>query len=478
MISEISDPPLFFIGVGGTGMAPLAAYELLRGRDVRGSDRNSLGYSGLLTSLVDLGLRIFPQDGSGISRTHFEHGTNFRVVRTRAVEDTVTDIVATRNLEIEMVSRSSFLSEIVNSHPRAVAIAGTAGKSTVTGMIFHVLRECGMDPSYISGSPLVGAGAAAYGSGPLIVEADESDLSLLEYRPWGAVILNVHRDHHNIVKVREVFSTFIGQVRDNGFVVVNFDCPHLSEIIAPLRTGLVERGVRIAGFSRRDSLADFLASETGPSRNGWGSVFEFAGVSTGVPFPGEFQIDNALAALAVSVCCDAGISPATAAMINYPGIARRFQLRGEKRGVKVVDDFAHNPEEIRQAVKAATAISKRVIAVYQPHGFGPTRFTFDDLVDAISTHPVEKVKFYLTDIFYGGGTVEKDVSSKQIVSEAKRRNPRASILYAPSIEKLASEIAADAIEDTLVLVMGARDINRICPMILEELFRRGPKTSC
>lgn len=472
MTSSEMTEPLFFIGVGGTGMAPLAAYELLRGNRVFGSDRSEHGYSGLLSKLVDLGLRAFPQDGSGIEEMQRKFGNGFICVRTPAVEDTVADVVAARALGVEPLSRSNFLARIVNDHPKSVAVAGTAGKSTVTGMGFHLLRQCGFDPSYISGSPLVGSGIAAVGKGPLLIEADESDLSLLEYKPWGAVLLNIHRDHHDTRRVAEAFSTFLGHVRDGGFVVFNSDCPLVSAVVKPLIPELSSRGIRTFGFGTADhDEASFPVSDVSPVQGGWGSNFKFSSFPSTVPFPGGFQVFNASAAIALSVCCGVDAKSAAAAMADYSGIERRFQLRGESHGIRVVDDFAHNPEEIRQAVKAATDLTPLVTAIYQPHGFGPTRFTFDDLVDAVSAFQADRVRYYVADIFYGGGTVDKDVNSEQIVNEARKKNPRASVSYAPSLERLAEEVAASTPEGALVLVMGARDINRICPMILEGIGR-------
>jgi UDP-N-acetylmuramate--alanine ligase len=182
--------------------------------------------------------------------------------------------------------------------------------------------------------------------------------------------------------------------------------------------------------------------------------------------PGEHNILNSLAAIATASICGIGLTDIAEALRAFPGMKRRYEKVGVAAGVTVIDDFAHNPAEIAAAIATARKVSKRRFIVYQPHGFGPTSFTRDDLIDVFSRLESDEYLF-IDDIYYGGGTVSRDISSEEIVNSVRQRFKNA--WYTGSRDEIIRRIASEACNGDLVLVMGARDINTICHKILEQL---------
>jgi UDP-N-acetylmuramate--alanine ligase len=518
------------MGIGGTGMSSLAHYLLDHGMIVHGSDRSANGYSQSLEQLAQRGVTLYPQDGSAPALFHrfcLSHGaveSNICFVRSKAVEDHVADVVQTRFLGFEPIFRSDLLASLFNSSKKGIAIAGTAGKSTVTGMATHIFRRCGEDPASISGAPLHGFPSGHGGMGPLIIEADESDLSLIAYKPKIAVLLNLLRDHHENHIVEKAFQTFAGNLLPEGTLVFNASCP-LSLRIAAF-TAESRPDLNLIAFSPipssdspsdspthsstdlptglpadlPDTIADkcVILRASNPSRENWQSHFGisidfpagFPGVSPAdanppsnqkstfqlelsIPCPGDYQISNTCAALAAAIAWGVNPENAAAAMADYPGIFRRFQHFGTLNGIDLVDDFAHHPSEIRAALSTALELTppqSRVHAVYQPHGYGPTRFTFDEMVETL-TKMDKRVNFWLTEIFYGGGTVNKDISSAHIIDAVAKtgESEAENIKLSADFENLATEIATKCQKGDLVLIMGARDINRLTPMIARNI---------
>lgn len=439
-----------YAGVAGSGMSALAQFQALSGGRATGSDRalDRGGAPAIRAALERAGVALMPQDGSGIAAD-----TDALIVST-AVEDTVPDVGAARAAGVPIFHRSELLAALVAAH-RTIAVAGTSGKSTVVAMIFELLRGAGRDPSLITGGDLLTLAGAGYlgnawagRSDLLVVEADESDGSLVRYEPAIGVVLNLEKDHKAESEVVAMFETFRRRTRA-GFVVGE------GENLGGMRGGALVFGFGAAAEVRAEEVA--LAAD--------GSDFSIAGTRFHVPVPGRHNVENALAALAA--CRAAGLDIATLAapLAAFRGVGRRFQVLGAARGVTVVDDFAHNPAKIRAALATARLRRpRRVLAVYQPHGFGPTRFLRHDLVAAFADSLSGADRLWFLEIFYAGGTATKDISSSDLAAELGGRGQAAAV--AADRETLVAEIAAAAAPGDLVLVMGARDPS------LPELGRR------
>ncbi len=476
MIPDPLGPGRFhYAGVGGSGMSALAQFQAMSGGTASGSDR---GFDQgqrpeARAQLERLGIALHPQDGSGVRAP----GCAALVVST-AVEEHVPDVVAAHELGLPILHRSDLLAHFVATH-RTIAVSGTSGKSTVVAMVFEILRGAGLDPSVITGGDLevlkdAGLwGNAWRGSGDLlVVEADESDGSLVRYEPALGIVLNLQKDHKPEDEVFAMFETFASRTRE--VLVLGEDAN-----LAPLRDRAPERGFRTVAFgfgaapgaasgpaasasASEDHVLGADAIELGPE----GSVFRVEDVAFRLPVPGGHNVENALAALAACRALGVPLARMVGPLAAFRGVGRRFQTIGVAAGVEVVDDFAHNPAKLEAALatarrrvqgRAPGGADGRVLAVYQPHGYGPTRFLRDDFVDtfARALGPLDHV--WWLEVFYAGGTTRRDFSSAEIVAQIADRGVGQRAAFAPSREALVERLAAVALPGDLVLVMGARD---------------------
>jgi UDP-N-acetylmuramate--alanine ligase len=527
----ITDSPtrvwLHFVGVAGSGMSALAQFHVQGGGRATGSDRafDQGLHPGIRAALEGAGVEIVPQDGSGLDAGCAE------VITSTAVEAQIADVVRARALGLPIRHRSELLAEYVAGH-RALAVTGTSGKSTTTAMIWTILEGSGRSPGLLTGGALRAlqergllgnawrggggdrglSGSQGNGDAPpqakasggrdsagglLVMEADESDGSVVRYRPWTGVVLNLARDHKEVEVVAEMFSTF----RENcsGPFVVGEE-PNLDF----LRPGAVTFGLGEGADVRGRDLV------LGPRS----VAFSVHGIPFRVPWPGRHTVLNALAAIAA--CREAGVALAemVAPLAGFRGVERRFVSLGTGAGVEVIDDFAHNPDKLSAAIRtghqrlgerekegkahqrlgdrkkegkaaegggapgaggggeseerteAGVGVGVgegggerreggRVLGVFQPHGFGPTRFLRADLVASLASALEPRDVLWMPEIFYGGGTVTKDISSADLVADLQARGRDAR--FAARRADLPSLIAAEARPGDLVLVMGARD---------------------
>ena len=447
-----------YAGLGGSGMSALAQFQAMKGGAASGSDRafDRGERAAARAQLERLGVRVFPQDGSGLGDAPDRPAA---LVVSTAVEEQVPDFAAARARGIPVVHRSELLAHFVASH-RTVAVAGTSGKSTVVAMVFEILRGAGRDPSVITGGDLVAlqreglwGNAWAGRSDLLVVEADESDGSLVRYEPAVGVILNLQRDHREMEEVAAMFTTFAARAREARVV---------GESLGPVFPSAVVFGFGPAAGVRGERVE--LAPDS--------ARFEVGGVPFRLPVPGRHNVENALAAIAA--CRAVGVEPVAMVepLASFQGVGRRFQSLGRAGGVEVVDDFAHNPAKLEAAIATARARSRRVLAVYQPHGYGPTRFLRRDFVRTFSTALTPNDRLWMLEVFYAGGTAQRDFSAADIVAEIAARGTRAE--FAPSREWLLDRIASEGREGDLVLVMGARDpsLTDFARAVLQGLAQR------
>jgi UDP-N-acetylmuramate--alanine ligase len=441
---ELPDPKgkgrFHYAGLAGSGMSGLAQFQVMTGGHASGSDRafDRGERASLRAQLESLGIKVVPQDGSGLGPDCVA------LVVSTAVEEQVPDFAAAKVKEIPIVHRSELLAHFVAGH-RSVAVTGTSGKSTVTAMVFDILRGAGRDPSVITGGDLpelvaqgLPGNALAGRSDLLVVEADESDGSLVRYAPSVGVILNLQRDHKEMAEVAAMFATLRARARE-ALVVAD------AENLDPFSGGALRFGFGPGADVRGEDLELRQAS----------SRFRVADVVFELPVPGAHNVANALAAIATCRTLDVKLAEMATPLAGFRGIGRRFQTVGKARGVEVVDDFAHNAEKIAAAIKTAHLRANRVLAIYQPHGYGPTRFLRRDFVATFSRELAPDDRLWMLEVFYAGGTATRDFSAADIVAEIASRGTNAD--FAPTRERLIARIAEGAQPGDLVLVMGARD---------------------
>ena len=439
-INEKELSSLHFVGVLGIGMSAIAQY-LAKDCAISGSDR-SVGSAVSAEDekiLKSQGISLFLQDGSGITAD-----TQAIVVST-AIENDNPDIKKANELNIPIFHRSEVLAAIVKKC-RTISITGTSGKSSVSAMVFHILDFAGKNASFIGGANLhslrkkglLGNAFRAQNTEEkeiLVIEADESDGSVVRYFPEISVLLNISRDHKEI---EEVISLLETASKQSNLTIFNKDDKHFAEFSG-----------KTFGFSRE---ADFHPIRWSCAENS--CTCTIGETSVVVNFTGKHTISNALAAFAV--CTELGISPQiiAEALSSYSGIARRFDKYPAKNGILVIDDYAHNPDKISSAIFAAQMRKTPVSVVFQPHGFGPLKFMFDDLKKMFADTLRAEDKLYLLPTFYAGGTADKSFDSDKMADELGDKNR---FVFVESREKLAEVLKQNVKENESVLVCGARD---------------------
>lgn len=456
----MSESKYHFVGVGGSGMSGIAQVMRGKGHRVTGSDRSmdNNRSAGLFEKLRAQGIGLFPQDGSGVD------AETFRVVVSTAIEESNPDIAAAKKHNIPILKRADLLAELVNGK-RGVAVGGSSGKTTSTAMTAWVLEKGGLDPTVMNGGiiknyvseQLIGNAKGGH-SDVVCVETDESDGTIVNYRPEVGAITNVSKDHKEISELVELFRTFAGHTERT--LILNADCPILAEARIAHKH-IVTFGVKNA--------ADFRACDI--ACRGFASAFRVNGAPYRLNVAGAHNVENALVAIAAGR--EMGVAPEriAEALADFRGVGRRMDLIGEARGVKVIDDFAHNPAKIEAAFAAVQPFAKRVLAIYQPHGFGPTKFLRNEFGGSFARALRPQDILCLPKIYYAGGTADKTISSEDIVKDVVAKGRHA--VSIPERPDVVHAIAEEAKAGDVILVMGARDdtLTDFCRDILKTLER-------
>ena len=434
-----------FSGIAGAGMNPLAQLMRARGHDVQGSDRSfDQGKNREVAArLSALGIVIRPQDGSAIT------ADLDRFVYSTAVEAETPEVRAARAHGIERVPRPALLAEVVDAGRPGVAVAGTSGKSTITGMVGWLTREAGLAATVLGGAALAGEGGSSCfllgpAGGPVAAEACESDGTLTGYHATLGVIHNISRDHGEVDALRPQFETFAKRC---GELLVNAASAEAMEV------GRVV-GARTYGVAP-DADARLEIASVGPHR-ARGTLHTPGGpLPLDVPQPGRHNLENGAAAALVAL--DLGVAPAAVATLlaRFPGVARRFEVVAvTPSGIRVVDDYAHNGEKLRAAITTAQSGADRVLAVFQPHGFGPARFLRPELAAMMPRLLRPQDRLCYAEIFYAGGTVARDMSSRMLADDLPAAMDCG---YAADHPAVVEWLRTRARPGDTVLIMGARD---------------------
>ena len=432
----------FFIGIAGAGMSAIAQYLVGKGHTVAGSDRIFLKPEGndSRQKLQAEHITCYTQGEATI-----DLDTDFVVVST-AIEDTVPEYAFARQHGIKTIHRSDLLAEICAQN-RTIAVAGTSGKSTTTAMIYSILQQCGLSPSLITGAGLVSLqeqgkiGNAAVGTSDiLVIETDESDGTIVKYRPEIGLILNIDRDHKPIEELMPLFQTFADHTQKT--LIVNLDNP---------RSAKFSRGEG-NDFSCKVKYTNFAENFT---QNKEGITFDSNGTQFKINSIGRHNMENALAAISVARLLGINDNDTALALANYSGIYRRNRIIGTHNGITIMDDFAHNPAKISASLTACQAVAKRVIAWFQPHGFAPSRLMKDELIQKLSTLLRPQDVMIFSQIYYAGGTADKSISAQEFADGIAINGKKS--LYIPEREDIVPYLKSNAQSGDLILLMGARD---------------------
>lgn len=431
-------------GIGGSGMFPLALILKAKGFTVAGSDRaRDQGRTPeKFAHLEAMGIALFTQDGSAV------HGAGDTLVVSTAVEDTVPDVIAAKAKGVPIVRRAELLAELFNDAKARIAIAGTSGKTTVTGMIGYILNETGRAPTVMNGgifrnyadtdpyvSALTGTG------GVFVTEADESDGSIALYNPTIAVLNNISLDHKPMDELIPLFRDYLNKA---SLCVLNGD----SEDVRALALAGVKGQKIWYGFS---AAVDVRASDVKLRPDG--VDVSINGLPLRLNVPGRHNVSNALAALAAVQAAGVDLKEAIAALEGFTGIKRRMEVVGTAKGITVIDDFAHNPDKIAASLSALREFPGRLIVFFQPHGYGFLKLLKDELAACFSNGMGADDHLFVVEPYYAGGTADRSVQMRDVVPAIK--GPQ--VHLSADREAVKAGIVKTAQSGDRIVIMGARD---------------------
>jgi UDP-N-acetylmuramate--alanine ligase len=445
------DSPVFFSGIGGSGMLPLASIVRASGGKVAGSDRSlDAGRTpAKFEYLRSLGIQLFSQDGSGLQ-------PGMTLVTSAAIEDNVPDVVRAKELGLSHVTRPQFLAQLLNAAQRSVAVGGTSGKSTVTGMIGWILHACHRQPTVMNGAvmknfvtPETPFASALVGDPELFVsEVDESDGSIALYKPEIAVLTNISLDHKEMTELRQLFGHFLARSRK---AVLNLDDPEVRVLSETIPRD------KVIGYGFDSPGADFMGKDLQLDGDGVSFAIEAEGerLDVRLAVPGRHNASNALSAIAATRAIGVRLEDAVNALARFEGLRRRLETVGEAGGVTVIDDFAHNPDKIDATLATLRARPGRLLIMFQPHGFGPLTKMGDELAESFATGMAPDDRLYLPDPVYQGGTVEKTRGADWLVEQIVARQRHAT--HIPERAIIGDALIAEAQPGDRIVIMGARD---------------------
>jgi UDP-N-acetylmuramate--alanine ligase len=455
----------FFCGIGGSGMLPLAAILRAGGARVAGSDR-SLDAGRLAAKfeyLKSLGIVLSPQDGSGLAE-------GMTLVTSAAVEPTIPDVVRAGELGLGQLTRPELLAKLLNAARKSVAVGGTSGKSTVTGMIGWMLHALHRQPTVMNGavmknfvSPGAPFASALVGDPELFVsEVDESDGSIALYRPTVAVLGNISLDHKEMDELRSLFGGFLA-VADKA--VVNLDDPETRMLSDRLPE---DRRIGF-GFDSPGAVLTGRNLELLPDGVRFDVEVDGERHDVSLRVPGRHNALNALAALGAVHALGIPLTDAAAALARFAGLKRRLETVGSAGGVTVIDDFAHNPDKIAATLETLTSQPGRLLLMFQPHGYGPLAKMGEELAATFAAGMRQGDRLYLPDPVYQGGTVEKTRGSDWLAGAVRAEGGDAE--YVASRAVIGERLLAEALPGDRIVILGARDdtLSEFAMKLVEQL---------
>jgi len=445
---------IFFSGIGGSGVSAIASFMADRGHRVIGSDRSfdNNPTHPLYTLLKSKGIVIVPQDGSGIDSS-FD-----LAVFSTAVEHYSPEFIKATSLGIPMKTRPEYLAELASEF-KTIAVSGTSGKSTSSGMLAFLMQRLGLRPNFIGGGRVKQfktekhpGNSLSGDSNILIIEACESVDTITRYKPEHLILLNLQLDHHSIEVTAELFKTLIDNTE--GMVVVNADDKELKKITTR----------DVITFSI-DCPSQYRATDV--FYKPLSTDFTLHGVRFTFSLPGRYNLYNALSCIALLSEIGIHVKDIASILHEFHGIKRRFDVHLNDGKRLVIDDYAHNPHKISSLMQTIKNFRKGVCYIFQPHGFGPTKMMRKEYIDAFVENLDDSDHLIILPIFYAGGTVSKDISSQDLLDGIKRKDKSAEV-----IEERETILKILHKWDTYV-ICGARDetLSDFARIIAETLTR-------
>ena len=443
---------IHMIGIGGAGMSGIAEVLKKQGHEVTGSDLKESPYT---RRLQTMGIQVF------IGHAAEQVGDAERVVISTAIPKTNPELLEAHRRSIEVIARAEALASILEGK-RSVAVAGTHGKTTTTSMTSHVLRALGEDPTALIGGELndIGSNVVEGGGDLIVAEADESDRSLLKLRPQVAVVTNVEFDHPDFYSslddVIETFSKFVAVLPPSGHLVVCADDESCLKLAEQSPCPVTTYGIRV-GDLRAEILASNVYTLFENNR-------ERGVVELGVH--GRHNALNSLAAAAVARWLGRDALEAAKCLKDFGGVRRRFQIKGERSGVRVVDDYAHHPTELSATLEAARTTSEgRIIAVFQPHRYSRTRRLYREFGGAFTGADA----VLITDVYGAGEMPQPGVNGKLIVDAVCETRDHPDVYYVPELNSIPGVLREISAPEDTVLTLGAGDISLVGDELLALL---------
>lgn len=456
-------------------MSALATLMRAYGHEVSGSDRShDRGESPeKFDALAYAGIELFPQDGSGV------HGELEAVIVSSAVEKSIPDVKAALDQDIAVRKRAYLLAQLFNAG-KGIGIAGTSGKTTVTAMAGHIMAEAGRQPTIVNGGVMLNdydgktaTGNAVVGKedGWFVVEMDESDGSIELFDPEIAVLNNITLDHKPLDELRKLFSDFVKRAEKG--IVMNLDDSESATLFEKLSDSYREKIVTVQlGGKDADLIArNIKFVPEGASLEIYHSASDMSAEAK-LLCTGRHNISNALCAVAAAIWAGVPFAEAVATLETFAGTKRRLQVLGQNKGVTVIDDFAHNPDKIAASLGALREFDGRLLVMFQPHGFAPTKLMEKELVESFAEGLGADDILLMPEIYYAGGTVERSISSKDITDAVQAAGKTA--IFCDTRNDAAAYMVSHAQEGDRIVIMGARDdtLTQFAMQILSDIPAR------
>jgi UDP-N-acetylmuramate--alanine ligase len=455
------------IGMGGAGMSGIARLLLARGGIVSGSDARD---SRVLAALRQVGANVFVGHDAAHLAAAGSDSEALTVVTSTAIRANNPELIEAHRLGLRVLPRAAALAALMSGR-KGVAIAGTHGKTTTTSMLTVALQDAGLHPSFAIGGDLSEPGSNAHaGSGDVFVaEADESDGSFLLLAPFGAIVTNVepdHLDHYaDAAAVDAAFDQFVERIDPSGFLIACLDDPGAARLI-PLAKA---RGVRAVSYGTAAD-ADVRIDKMRTGSGGGGITYQ--AVARGrrlgevsLQVPGAHNARNSAAVIAAGLQLGVPASTLLHGLATYPGVRRRFELKGRSRGVTVVDDYGHHPTEVAATLSAARPVAGdgRLLVVFQPHRYSRTAAFGKEFGEALALADV----IVVMDVYSAGEDPIPGITGRTVADAVPPPVDR--VVYEPTWARVPALLAALARPGDLLLTMGAGDVTLLGPEVLREL---------
>ncbi|WP_058486516.1 UDP-N-acetylmuramate--L-alanine ligase [Defluviitalea phaphyphila] len=447
---------IHFIGIGGISMSGLAEILIKKGFKISGSDIKN---SKIIRHLESLGVEF-----------HLGHlSSNIKddidlVVYTAAVKEDNPELIEARKKNLKVIDRATLLGEIMRNYPYSIAVAGTHGKTTTTSMLSHILLQAKKDPTISVGGILdsIGGNIRTGNSDYFITEACEYYDSFLKFDPYIGVILNIEEDHLDYFKdinhIRNSFISFSKKISKNGALIINGDMENINDL-------LDEVNCKIITFGTDSNKVMWTANNISYDKKACGSFNLFyQGKNMGkvsLNVPGIHNIYNALAACAAAYFLDIDIEDIIKGLEKFTGAHQRFEIKGNLKGITIVDDYAHHPTEIKATLSVAKHYPHNTLwCVFQPHTYTRTKAFLKEFANALK----EADKIILTDIYAAREKDLGEIHSKDLKKELEKLNKE--VYYFSDFETIENFLLEKCIPGDLLITMGAGDVN----IIGEELL--------